>query len=253
MALIDTLKTLGIDEKQAKVYLACLELGQGTVGEVALKSGVKRTSIYNFLEEMKQKGLITEVEQTGKTVLVAEDPNNLIARSQRQTEELKKSLPELLGVFNLPGNKPKVKFYEGVEGIKTAYQDILDTGETTYGFSDYEKMFALMTSDYMWAFPPERARRKIKFYCITKDGPGGREIKSKDKEQLRETRLVKNIDFETDINIYGNKVAMMSFRRPGAAVIIEDTAIAKTLKSVWKAWWEKLAPTTPRPSSGRRG
>ena len=237
---MNTLKNLGIDEKQTKVYLACLELGQGTVGEVALKSGIKRTSIYNFLEEMKQKGLISEVEQLGKTMLVAEDPNNLIARAERQTEELKKVLPELLGIFNLPGNKPKVKFYQGVEGIKTAYDDILKTGENTYGFSDYEKMFALLPADYLWTFPTDRIKNKIKFYCIAQDGPKGREVKQKDKTQLRETKLVKDINFETEINIYGNKVAMMSFRRPGAAVIIEDAAIAQTLKSIWKAWWKNL-------------
>ena len=48
------------------------------------------------------------------------------------------------------------------------------------------------------------------------------------------------MDFETEINIYGDKVAMLSFRRPYAGVIIEDRAIAQTLKSVWKMMWESI-------------
>jgi len=241
MELTKTLRSLGIDDKQAAVYLAALELGTATVGEVAKKANIKRTSVYNFLPEMKTAGLVSEIKKGRTSLIIPSDPQILIARAQDNLKNVKSALPELLGLFNLPAHKPKVKFYEGVEGIKTAYQDILDTGETIYGFSDYEKMFALMPADYMWTFPPDRVKRKIKFYCIAQDGPIGREVKRKDKSQLRETRLVKT-DFETEINIYGNKVTMMSFRRPGAAVIIEDAAIAKTLKSIWKAWWENLGP-----------
>ncbi len=242
MELTKTLQSLGIGDKQVAVYLAALELGTATVGEVAKKAGIKRTSVYNFLPEMKTAGLISEIKKGRTNLIIPSDPQMLIARTQENLTNVKSALPELLGLFNLPAHKPKVRFYEGVEGIKTAYQDILDTGDTIYGFSDYEKMFTLMPADYLWSFPPERVKRKIKFYCIAQDGPKGREVKKQDKEHWRETRLAKT-DFETEINIYGNKVAMMSFRRPGAAVIIEDTAIAKTLKSVWKAWWENLPKT----------
>ncbi|MFA7654113.1 MAG: helix-turn-helix domain-containing protein [Candidatus Magasanikbacteria bacterium] len=242
MNLTQTLTALGIDDKQAAVYLASLELGTATVGEVAKKANIKRTSVYNFLPEMKTQGLISEIKKGRTSLIIPSDPQILIARAQENLKNVKSALPELLGLFNLPAHKPKVKFYEGVEGIKTAYQDILDMGETIYGFSDYEKMFALMPTDYLWTFPAGRVEKKIKFYCIAQDGPMGQQVKQKDKTQLRETRLVKT-DFETEINIYGNKVAMMSFRRPGAAVIIEDSAIAKTLKSVWKAWWDKIKTT----------
>ncbi len=239
MDLTQTLTALGIDDKQAAVYLAALELGTATVGEVAKKSGVKRTSVYNFLPEMKQLGLISEIKKGRTSLVVPSDPQVLIVRAQENLKNIKSAIPELMGLFSLPAHKPKVKFYEGVEGIKTAYQDILDTGETIYGLSDYEKMFTLIDADYLWSFPSERTKRKIKFFGIAQDGPMGRAVKQKDKAQLRETRLVKS-NFETEINIYGNKVAMMSFRRPGAAVIIEDSAIVQTLKSVWKAWWENI-------------
>jgi len=240
MAIIDTLKSMGIDEKQAAVYLACLELGKGTIQEVSLKSGIKRTSIYNFLEEMKQKGLISEVKENKKVVLVAEDPNNLSIRLQRQSNEFQQMLPELMGLFNLPSHKPKVKFYQGVEGIKNAYTDLLTAKGNIYGFADYEKMFYLIDALSLWRIPEERVKRNIKYFNIAKDSAKAREVKKTDAKQMRETKLVKNVDFETEINIYDNKVMMVSFRRPGATVIIEDAAIAQTMRSVWKAWWNTL-------------
>jgi len=220
--------------------LAALELGKGTVGEISEKSGVKRTSVYNFLEEMKIRGLISELEENGRTVLVAAEPDAVVARAKRQYDDVRQILPELMGVFNLPGNKPKVRFYQGEDGVRAVYEDMLKTGETVYGFSDYEKMLATIKDVDLWTIPAERVKKKIKFYCIAKDGEQGRAVKQLDGKQLRETKLVDKVDFETDINIYGNKVGMISFRRPLACVIVEDAAIANTLRSVWKAWWENL-------------
>jgi len=234
---IQTLEQLGIDDKQAKVYLAALELGSATVQELAEKSGIKRTSIYNFLEEMKQLGLLTEIEEGRHSLLIAEDPNVLLQRANQQVQNITKLLPNLMGVFNLPGNKPKVRYYKGIEGIKNAWIDIIATKETIYSFSDYEKMFKAMPDEWAWNIPEQRVENKIFFYCVAKDGPWGRKVKKKDKQQMRETRLIKNINFETEVNIYGNKVMMLSFRRPYAAVIIEDRAIALTMKTVWELVW----------------
>lgn len=240
MTIIDTLKSLGLDEKQTKVYLACLELGTGTIHDVSQKSGIKRTSIYNFLDDLKQKGVISEVIEKNKITLVAVDPNSLVLKAEKQFEDMKKILPELMGIYNLPSNKPKVRFYEGIDGIKNAYEDMVQSGEDIYGYSDYDKMFTTMPNEYLWTIPEGRVKRKMKFFCIAKDGLRGREVKSMDTKQLRETKLVKDVEFDTEINIYGNKVAMFSFRRPGAAVIIEDGAIATTFKTIWRVWWKTL-------------
>ena len=52
------LENLGLSEKEAEIYLALLELGTGTVVEVAKKSGVKRPTAYLVLDELKKMGYI---------------------------------------------------------------------------------------------------------------------------------------------------------------------------------------------------
>jgi len=238
--LIKTLNLLGLDEKQSKVYLACLELGGATVQEISEKSGVNRTTIYHFLSEMKNQGFFTEIKEDGKTFVIPEDPKVLLEKGKDNLSEIEKNIPEFMGIFNLPSNKPKLKFYQGIEGMKAVNADLRNEEQTVYGISDYEKMFNTQDEDILWTIPQKRAEKKIKLYCIAKDGPKGREVQSKDKEHYRETKLVKDIKFETEINIYGNKVHMVSFRRPYACVLIEDPAIAQTLKSMWKSWWKTL-------------
>ncbi|MDA3814838.1 MAG: hypothetical protein PF549_00545 [Patescibacteria group bacterium] len=238
--LLKILSSLGIDEKQSLVYIACLELGSATVQELSQKSGIKRTSIYNFLEEMKQKGLLLEIEKSNKTVLVPENPEILAEKAENNLKQIKTALPELMGFFNLPSDKPKVRYYQGETGMKQVYLDLLNEKKTVYGFSDYEKMFESMKDFNPWTIPDERAQRNIEFYCIAKDGPRGKEVKARDTKDLRKTKLVENLEFETEINIYGNKVSMLSFKRPFACVIVEDQAIAQTMKSIWQNWWNLL-------------
>ena len=153
-------------------------------------------------------------------------------------------LPEMMSIFNQPGNKPKVRYFEGETGLRHAWDDMLASGEDIYGFSDYEKMFTAFSEEFLLYVPKTRVKNKQKFYCIAKDGPWGRKLQAKDGEQMRETRLVKDIELDTEINIYGNKVMMLSFRRPYAAVIIEDAAIAASQRSIWNMVWKGIGVKT---------
>lgn len=136
MKIQKTLQNLGLEEKETKIYLALLELGSGTIQEIAHKSKVNRTNVYNFIGSMKDKGIISEVLEDNKIILIPENPNVLVKRAEKNYQEIKNTLPELMSIFNLPGNKPKVKFYEGLEGLKKAYNEMLESGEKAiYGFS----------------------------------------------------------------------------------------------------------------------
>lgn len=233
------IKQFGLNEKQSQVYLACLELGSATVQELAEKSKVKRTSIYNFLDEMKSMGFLSEIQHHGKTLIVAEDPTVLEERGKEQLKQLGKFMPELKALYNRPGNKPKVRYYQGKEGVRNVYMDLLETGEPVFAFTDYEKMFESF-GDWTWFVPEERVKRGIPFKGIARDGKGGRKVKSLDHKQMRVTKLAKDIKFDTEVHIYGNKVSMISFRKPYAGVVIEDPAIALTMKTVWNMVWESL-------------
>ena len=48
----ELIQTLGLSEHEAAVYLAALELGEANIQEISRKSGVKRTSIYNFIDTL---------------------------------------------------------------------------------------------------------------------------------------------------------------------------------------------------------
>lgn len=245
-AITEALAQLGLNDKETKVYLACLELGGASVHEVADKAGVKRTSIYNFLEELKTKGLVSEIKQNNRTLLIPEDPHALVAnrreeikKTEGQIKNLEEIIPNLMSIYNVPGNKAKIKYYQGIEGLKKVYRDTLIPGSTLYGFIDIDKCFAAM-GDWILEYVDERLKLNMDYQVIGNHGAWENDPRIDNKKQKRNIKFASNVKFDTEIDIYANKVAIYSFREPYAGVIIEDQAIHQTMKSIWKLLWENL-------------
>src|SRR3989338_4834067 len=126
------LKKLGLSDKEIKVYLALLELGEAAVQKISQKSKVNRATTYVILEGLAKKSLVSEIEKEGKTLYGAQDPEflfNLFKFQEREIKEkeaeFKKVLPELKAIFNLAPQKPKVRFFEGKEGLLAIQENFL--------------------------------------------------------------------------------------------------------------------------------
>lgn len=232
---------LGLSETETKIYLAVLELGQTNMQNLAKKSGVKRTRIYNYIEKLEQKNLISVSKKKKRQIYSATNPEHLLEIEKARIGEIQNNLPELMAIYNKPENKPKITFYEGVEGIKTIYADSLKERKPIVGWSDFENMADVLGEYYFDIYPPERAKRGIVIKTFIPDGPKSRNFQKKDAQYLRQTKLVKFSDWKTEIYIYGNKVALMSFRsKPPLAVLIEDQDITQTLRFIWEQLWSKI-------------
>jgi HTH-type transcriptional regulator, sugar sensing transcriptional regulator len=235
------LKSLALTEKQAGVYLAALELGEANLQALARTSHVKRTSIYNFIDELRERGLITETTKKGRKLYSATDPAQLIEIEKTRVKELERTMPELLAIQNKSKHKPHIRFYEGIENVLTVYNDQLKEQKPIIAYEDPEYMKHAMPKDFYDNWPKERARLGIPLKSICRDSTATRESMLKNPELLRETRLMKADPWKTEISIYGNKVAMMRFGEHDAlCVLIEDHDIAETLRSTWQQLWNKL-------------
>ena len=123
------LKSLNLSADEAAVYLATMELGQATIQVIAKKSGVKRTTIYHFIEELKERGLLQETRKKKRNVYTAVHPKQLLTIEQVRLKELEHLIPELTAVYNKSTTKPRVTFYEGVNDIKDALADLIRISE----------------------------------------------------------------------------------------------------------------------------
>lgn len=236
------IKNLGLSKPAVAIYLAALELGEATVQEIARKSKVKRTSIYNFLDQLKDRQLIVETKKGKRSLFSAVNPQQLVEIGKVRLRQLEHFIPQLLAINNRSHKKPRVTFHEGIAGIKEVYNDMLEQKIPIICLSDQKHMWPTLGREYCEYFPAERARRGIPLRMIAADTAENREYAKNDKHLIRETKFISaESDLRTEISVYGNKLILASFRSsPPFSVLIEDRDIAETMRITWKELWKRL-------------
>jgi DNA-binding MarR family transcriptional regulator len=120
--IIETLKNLGLSEKEAAVYLALLQLGPSTPYQIAKKAEIKRPTAYVIAEELVAKGLIVHVPGEEKKRYIARSAESFIEEKESKLQAAKAMLPELRSLQKGTAEKPSIMYFEGVEGVRQAYQ-----------------------------------------------------------------------------------------------------------------------------------
>ncbi|MEI7709230.1 MAG: helix-turn-helix domain-containing protein [bacterium] len=234
------LNEAGFLDKEIAIYLGILELGRGTVAEISRKAGINRSTGYVILDSLTSKGLVRVSGKEPKQEYVAESPEKLGTYMNAQAEKHKnlaknvgELLPELISLHKV-GDRPTVRFYEGLAGLEHVYDDTLTSKDNIYSTSTYEEMHSALPN-YFSTYYERRVKKGIFINTFVADTPLARIRKSNDKAEYRATSLVPQDKFPlpTDIEIYGNKVMFASWREK-LGVIIESKEISTTLRSVFK-------------------
>ncbi|MEK7537989.1 MAG: helix-turn-helix domain-containing protein [Patescibacteria group bacterium] len=236
----EILQSLHLSPDELGVYLAALEYGPLTVQGLADRSKVKRTTIYTFLDRLVERGVLEKSRKRKRELYHGVNPHRLYEMEQARLKEFARALPELEAISKHGRPGPRVTYYEGLDGIKEIYADILHERKPIVGWSDFENNLKVM-GDFYAAYVPERSRRNITYRAIVKDTPMTREWTKRNIGALRETKFAKSDDIQNEVTIYGDKMAVMNFRsRPALAILIEDAQTATTLRFAWQQLWDRL-------------
>jgi len=237
------LEKIGFSEKEAKLYLAALELGRSNIQQLSRKSEIKRTTVYDIIESLKRKGFLVQAIKNKKVYFSAVDPRKLEDEMEEKSKITKKTVPQLLAIANAIDSKPKINFFEGWNGIKEIYKDTLRySGQELLAWVA-EDAVAHFDIDFLNNFYlPKRLEKKIWVRAIASDASYMREYHKIDEKSLRKTRLAGTDYFglNVEINIYGkNNTAFMSFEEK-FGIIIESKKIHDTLKNIFEMNWNSL-------------
>lgn len=245
--MITILEKLGLSEKEAKVYLATLELAQDTVQNIARKAEVNRPTTYFILEKLMQLGLVSKIEEDKKTMYLAVSPRHLKMlvdkeshELQNKSKELSSVMPQLEAIFNLSEKKPKVKYFEGFEGqIAMRVEASLDPDKDIYSFvslDDLKKAFP----KYDEVQEKRRIENKRKSHVIYTSENGSEE--SQDNQKLRESRFIPKDKFpftgSLSVHPVANKVYISIYKDVPLAIVITSKEISNMFFQMWKLSWD---------------
>ncbi len=242
------LQNLGLSEKESKVYLAALELGPETVQNIARKAEINRTTAYLQIELLKQKGLVSEFDKGKKTFYTAESPErvlNLLNNFQQELEfkksEVMRILPALNDLFAGAGEKPKVRFFEGIEGVRAMQNDFLAVRDKKLeSFTNLDKFFELFPKNED-EYTKQRIARGIKAFVIYTRKEGPVEDATSEKK-LREAKHLNQGTFpmSADVTIFDDKVALITYKAKPVSVIIDHADIASAMRAIFYSVWDSI-------------
>jgi sugar-specific transcriptional regulator TrmB len=239
---IQELEKIGLSDKKAKVYLAVLEMGQSTVIQIARKTLIKRTTIYDIINDLISQGYLSEIKKGSKNLILAEDPEVLVKTFERRLEEVKDIAPTLLKMFASVTSRPQIRFYEGVEGIRHMMEEsLLMKKKEIFYWGPADNIIKILGNVYIDKWLKRRIKASIQTHgLLTENAPrGSKPFLRSDKNFLREVRwLGTKTIFDGILWLFDNKVMYISSAKDSFGFIIESDNFTEFMKVIFKSAWE---------------
>ena len=245
------LKDIGLTDKEAKTYLAILELGSSTIKPISLRAGIKRTSIYNFIDHLVTLGLISPSEIRGRTHYKAESPQKLVEIQRTRLSELESNIPYFMNLYSDKGSKVKISYFEGPEQIKNLANEGLNCQKEILYIWPGEEMTEKIGGSRFWNnFSKKRTEKGINVKLVRFQGKSNLwEASVSGLEYLRETRWApKELEDTVDMGvaIYDNgKVGLFAPDQESYGILIESQSYEKTMRMLFNFLWTASKPAKP--------
>jgi len=240
---------LGLTDKEASTYLAMLELGPSSVQDIAKKSGVQRTTVYDILKDLQQRGLASTTEQGSKTVYTAESPTSLQSFLERQGQEIEQrqkkmeeSLPFFMAMYNSLADKPRVRYFEGEKCATSIREIMMDSRGEYLSFTAIDEDLLNRASK---VDEPQRLRmsRRMHGKYIYALKPGCEQPKMDlanwDVRQIP----YESAPFKGEINIVDAKVGVyVNTSTSSIGFIVESRELADLFRALFMTAWQSAKP-----------
>jgi sugar-specific transcriptional regulator TrmB len=245
--MLKELQDLGLTEKEAKVYIASLEVGRATADQLAKHAKLVRPTTYLQIKALMEMGLMSTYEEGKKTYFSPEAPSALTRLLEKRKQELSANeellsriIPDLTREYEGAGERPVVRFFPGKEGI-TALRNLALTSKTkkhSFIYS-YEGLSGLYSYDERKAYTEKRVEEGIEVRAIV----------SSEEETMTSgfslTQLLpvssKELPIHTDLLVWDNNVNVVLYKGNPFGVLIQSEEVAKSFLATFNLLWKLLA------------
>ena len=247
----ESLKKLGLTEGEIKVYLTLIKIGRAPVTLISSKTGLNRTGLYDIMEGLVEKGLVSYIYEEKKKYYTPAKPSRIIEYLKekqgalgKEEDNLKEIVKELQKTMPSKEKFTNVEIYKGIKGIKTILEDVFqeckkDDEVLAFGLGGSNFVKALGDYYHHYIFKHVSKKYGIKFRAIFNESEKNEPyVKELGKIPLTKAKFVfKKYEMPTQTRIYGNKVAIFILEKDPTAILIDDKKIAEGYRYFFEFLW----------------
>lgn len=228
----------GMTESEADVYLALFRLGGATASVVAKETELQRTTVYPILKSLTKKGCVLVYFRKNRNYYYAQKPDKLASLFEKKLEFFQSIVPLFESMDKKQAQSVGLRFIETKDELRQFYMDILDD-HRTYCVIGNTLTWKNIDPEFFDEYMKTRATLKIKTRLLL--SADSREINPANKDLLREFKyLPEKYPFKSTLNIFNDKVLIISPESSYLAVVIAIPSMVDIFKSVFEIIWESV-------------
>ncbi len=254
----DLLVSIGLTDKEATSYLTLLRYGTRPTSFIAKKASLNRGTTYIALHSLLDKGLVVKSTKGKVQHFTALSPRHLLnfARSREEKfanakASLKASIDELATIANPLTTKPRIEFFEGIEGARTAFEDTLRSKDRVLrAFLSLTGIIDFLGEKYFYDYTTRRIKKSYTLHAIrtleqdklaiSRSASAKRYLTN--RKERREVRYIsEDLAFPMTIYLYDNKLNVISSKEENFALIIESKEFADMQRKLFGLLWDSVA------------
>ena len=232
---LSLLQSAGLTETEAKVYLTLLELGPSLAGVVPRRAGIHRRSVYDALDRLFQKGLISYIKTNNRKYFEAVHPNRLLQIIEERKLNVERALPELKLKFDMSKKRSETVFFRGSRAIRSVFDDQIDQKHEIKVFGASLEAPRILK----YYFPHYHARRvksKIPMRILFDETARNSEA-TKNIPLVKIRFLPKELKMPAATNVYGETVSIIGWAEEPHAILIREPLISKSYHTLFEFLW----------------
>ncbi len=241
--LTELFEKIGFNEKEAAIYTALYQRGPNPVSTLAKLTGIKRTSVYDILKSLMERGFVLNFQQ-GVTSYFAIDDVEKIAHDQKEKVQYAEKIVKELKSKPLASEGMQINYYKGLEGYRQMYEDMLSQNPSEIiGWMYIDNFYIGIDPKREEQWTQERNKKGTKVRLILQDSKVAQSMKKASAKINREIKIIpkKSYPFESSCFIYQNYICFFhTTEKIFTGIRIHHPEFFTLQKEVFEMTWKLL-------------
>ncbi len=240
MNVLGSLREMGLTDAEAGMYSVLLKIGASPASIIAQEAGIKRTTAYSLLQNLKEKGFAGGYYRDDRQFFYAERPERVAGRYEKRLKVFIESIPSMVKTGMLREEIHGVHPIATVAELKDFYRDILDEYKNkSYSIIGNSENWESLDQSFFTQFRKDRAHNKIKTRLLLDSRSA--QINPEDASLLRKWKYVpEKYDLNGVIDIFDDKVLIISTELRSLALVIGVPAMVGMFKVMFQMLWDLI-------------